>query len=107
MQVVVDNSAGEDARFAEAVVRGLRARSLDVEYREAHHASILDTSVHLVPAGLKLRVPERPDGATLAIIREVVAEELRRHPSPRRRTRSVPVHFGETLRVVEWIDAFG
>jgi hypothetical protein len=107
MQVIVDNRAGEDARFAEAVVRGLREQGLAVEFQEPVSVPLLDTSVHLIAAGLKIRVSEPPDRATSAKIRSVVTEALRHHPSVRRRTRSVPVHLGESHRVLEWIDAVG
>ena len=68
---------------------------------------MFDTAVHLVSTGLAVRVSERPDrGATLDAIEEVVRGALITRPSLRRRTRSVPVHLGETARVLEWIDVF-
>ena len=68
---------------------------------------MFDTAVHLVSSGIVIRVPERPDAQTLDAIEEVVRAELLHHPSLRRRTRTVPVHLGETMRVLEWIDVFG
>ena len=67
---------------------------------------MFDTAVHLVTAGLAIRVPSRPDRVTLAAIEEDVRAALLHRPSVRRRTRSVPVHLGDTPRVLEWIDVF-
>jgi hypothetical protein len=107
MQVVVDSSAGGEADFADEVARGLRARGLEVELRPPTSASMYDTGVHLVAAGLAIRVPERPDAATLGAIEDVVRAALQRRASLRRRTRTVPVYLGETARAVAWIDVFG
>ena len=63
--------------------------------------------MHLVSSGIAIRVRERPDRETLATIEDVVRAELLHRPSLRRRTRTVPVHLGESLRVLEWIDVFG
>ena len=106
MQIVVDGSAGGDAQFAGAVARGLRDRGLEVELRPPTGGSMFDTAVHLVSTGLAIRVSERPDRATLDAIEEVVRDALITRPSLRRRTRSVPVHLGETARVLEWVDVF-
>ena len=106
VQIVVDNSAGGDAQFAEEVARGLRARGLEVELRPPEPTSIFDTAVHLVTAGLEVRVSERPDRALLDTIEEVVRAALLDRPSLRRRTRSVPVRLGETERAIAWIDVF-
>jgi hypothetical protein len=106
MRIVVDNSAGGDAQFADEVARGLRERGLDVELREPSPAAMFDTAVHPVSAGLAVRVAERPDGAVLVAIEEVVRAALMHRASPRRRSRTVPVHLGETGRVIEWIDVF-
>jgi hypothetical protein len=106
MRVVVDNSAGGDAQFADAVVSGLREHELDVELREPSASAMFDTSVHLVSAGLVIRVSERPERSLLVVIEEVVRTALQRRPSSRRRTRSVPVQLGESARVIEWIDVF-
>jgi hypothetical protein len=54
-----------------------------------------------------IRVEERPDRETLETIEQVVRGALQHHPSLRRRTRTVPVHLGESARVLEWIDVFG
>ena len=67
---------------------------------------MFDTAVHLVTTGLAIRVPTRPDRATLAAIEQDVRAALLHRPSVRRRTRSVPVHLGDTPRVLEWIDVF-
>jgi hypothetical protein len=106
MQVIVDNSAGGDSRFADDVATALRSHELDVELRAPGPSAMFDTAVHLVSAGLVIRVSERPDRATLAAIEDVVRTALLHRPSLRRRTRSVPVHLGETARVLEWIDVF-
>jgi hypothetical protein len=106
MQVIVDNSAGGDSRFADDVASALRGHDLDVELRVPGPAAMFDTGVHLVSTGLAIRVSERPDRATLATIESVVRTALIQRPSLRRRTRSVPVHLGETPRVLEWIDVF-
>jgi hypothetical protein len=106
MNVVVDNSAGGDPQFAEEVARGLRARGLVVEVREPSRATMFDTSVNLVATGIAIRVAERPDRPALEAIEQVVRSALLHRPSQRRRSRSVPVHLGETARVVEWIDVF-
>jgi hypothetical protein len=106
MQVIVDNSAGGDSRFADDVAADLRAHGLDVEIRAPGPTAMFDTGVHLVSIGLAIRVSERPDRATLGAIEEVVRTALLHRPSLRRRTRSVPVHLGETARVLEWIDVF-
>ena len=37
----------------------------------------------------------------------IVRDALLRHPSPRRRSRAVPIIVGENGRVLAWIDAFG
>jgi hypothetical protein len=107
MQIVVDGSAGGEAAFAGAVAAGLRERGLDVELRPPKGGSMFDTAVHLVSSGLVVRVAERPDRETLETIEQVVRGALQRHPSLRRRTRTVPVHLGESARVLEWIDVFG
>jgi hypothetical protein len=107
MRIVVDGSAGGEATFAAAVARGLRERGLDVELRPPRPGSMFDTAVHLVSSGIVIRVESRPDRATLDAIEEVVRAALLHHPSLRRRARTVPVHLGETARVLEWIDVFG
>jgi hypothetical protein len=106
MQVIVDNSAGGDSRFADDVAAALRSDGLDVELRPPGPTAMFDTAVHLVSAGLVIRVSERPDGTTLAAIEGIVRDALLHRPSLRRRTRSVPVHLGETARVLKWIDVF-
>jgi hypothetical protein len=107
MQVIVDGSAGGDVAFAEEVARGLRGQGLEVELRPPSPTSMFDTGVHLVAAGLSIRVPERPDGATLSTIEDVVRAALMHRSSLRRRTRTVPVYLGETARALVWIDVFG
>jgi hypothetical protein len=106
MNVVVDNSAGGDPQLAEEVARGLRDRGLDVEVRKPDRAKMFDTSVNLVATGIAIRVATRPDRAQLDSIGQVVRAALQHRPSVRRRSRSVPVHLGETARVVEWIDLY-
>jgi hypothetical protein len=107
MQVIVDGSAGGEESFADEIASGLRGRGLDVEVRPPSRTSMFDTSVHLVAAGLAIRVPERPDRATLGVIEEVVRTALMHRASLRRRTRTVPVYLGETSRALVWIDVFG
>ena len=102
----MDNSAGGDPEFAAEVARLLTARGLSVEVSAPTGPSKFDTAVHLVSTGLAIRVSGRPDRATLAQIEDVVRAALIQRPSLRRRTRSVPVHLGETARVLEWIDVF-
>jgi hypothetical protein len=104
---VVDNSAGSDSQFAEEVAVGLRERGLAVELRAPRPTAMFDTAVHLVSAGLVIRVSERPDPALLVAIEDVVRAALLHRPSLRRRTRSVPVRLGESERAIEWIDVFG
>jgi hypothetical protein len=106
MQVIVDNSAGGDGRLADDVAAGLRGHGLDVELLPPPPSAMFDTAVHLISTGLAIRVSERPDRATLATIETVVRDALLHRPSLRRRTRSVPVHLGDTARVIEWIDVF-
>jgi hypothetical protein len=106
IEIVVDNSAGGDAAFAAEVCRSLRARGFTVELREPSRRAMFDTAVHLVTAGLAIRVPARPDPPTLDAIEQDVRAALLHRPSIRRRTRSVPVHLGDTPRVLEWIDVF-
>jgi hypothetical protein len=106
MHVIVDNSAGGDSRFADDVATALRSHGLDVEVRAPGPTAMFDTAVHLVSTGLAIRVSERPDRATLTTIEDTVRTALLHRPSLRRRTRSVPVHLGETARVLEWIDVF-
>jgi hypothetical protein len=103
----VDNSAGGDADFAAEVARLLRARGMEVELRSPGPLTKFDTQVHLLSAGLVVRVPQVPDRSMLAAIEEDVRVALLHRPSGRRRTRSVPVHVGESARVLEWIDVFG
>jgi hypothetical protein len=67
---------------------------------------MFDSGVHLITAGIAIRVSERPERAVLGAIEEVVRAALLHRPSLRRRTRSVPVRLGETERVLEWIDVF-
>jgi hypothetical protein len=105
--IVVDGSAGGELAFTEAVARALRDRGLDVEVRPPKGGSMFDTAVHLVSSGIAIRVQERPDRETLETVEAAVREALLHHPSLRRRTRTVPVHLGESLRVLEWIDVFG
>jgi hypothetical protein len=106
IEIVVDNSAGGDEELAEEVARGLRARDLSVDVRPPSPTAMFDTGVHLVSAGLIIRVSERPDRALLSAIEEVVRAALLHRPSLRRRTRSVPVRLGESERTLEWIDVF-
>jgi hypothetical protein len=106
MQVIVDNSAGGDSGFADDVAVALRSHGLDVDVRAPGPTAMFDTAVHLVSNGLAIRVSERPDRVTLAAIEDIVRTALLHRPSLRRRTRSVPVHLGETARVLEWIDVF-
>jgi hypothetical protein len=106
MRIVVDNSAGGDAQLADDVTRSLTAQGMEVELRPADPAAIFDTSVHLVSAGIVIRVFERPDPATLRTIESAIRAALVHRPSLRRRTRSVPVQLAETHRVLEWIDVF-
>ena len=107
MRLVVDNSSGGDAQLAASVTAALRARGHTVELREPEGSSMFDTSVHVVSTGIVLRVDERPAPAELDEIAEVVREALIRHPSPRRRTRAVPVNLGTGGQVLTWIDPFG
>ena len=107
MPIVVDNSAGGDALFADEVARRLSARGFEVDVRPPDPRSKFDTSVNLLSAGIAVRVPERPDRELLDAIEDDVRQALIRHPSLRRRTRSVPVHLGDSARVLEWIDVFG
>lgn len=104
--IVVDNSAGGDPDFAAEVARLLRTRGLAVEERNAPRELRFDTSVHLVSAGLAIRVSRVPEPAVLRAVEEDVRAALLHRPSLRRRTRSVPVHLAETARVLEWIDIF-
>jgi hypothetical protein len=69
-------------------------------------SALFDTAVHLVTAGLAIRVPAKPDREVLGAIEADVRTALLHRPSIRRRTRSVPVHLGDTPRVLEWIDVF-
>src|SRR3954465_9721106 len=105
--IVVDGKGGGGAASPEAVARGLRARGLEVEVRPPKSGSMFDTAVHLVSSGIAIRVDERPARAPLDTITEVVRSELQHHPSLRRRARTVPIHLGESLRVLEWIAVFG
>lgn len=107
MRLVVDNSTGGDAQLAASLAEGLRAHGHAVELREPEPAAMFDTSVHLVSAGVELRVDELPSEAVLGEISAVVRDSLLRHPSLRRRTRAVPVTLGTNERVLAWIDAFG
>ena len=107
MRIVVDNSDGGDTRVAAEVARRLTTRGFDVDVRPPDPRTKFDTSVNLLSAGIAIRVPERPDRALLEAIEEDVRQALIRHPSLRRRTRSVPVHLGDGPRVLEWIDVFG
>jgi hypothetical protein len=106
IRVIVDNSAGGDAGLADAVAAGLRDHGLEVDVLPPGPTAMFDTAVHLVSTGLAIRVSARPDRATLAAIEQVVRTALIQRPSLRRRTRSVPVHLGDTARVLEWIDVF-
>lgn len=106
MNVVVDNRAGGDALLAADLARRLRARGLAVEVREPGASTMFDTSVHLISAGVAIRVPERPEPALLRVIEEVVRAALLDRRNPRGRARSVPLQLGESSRVLEWIDAF-
>jgi hypothetical protein len=103
---VVDNSAGGDPEFAAEVARRLSARDLTVDIRAPGSEIRFDTSVHLVTAGIAIRVSQVPDRRTLEAIAHDVRAALQHRPSERRRTRSVPVHLGDTARVLEWIDIF-
>ena len=106
MHIVVDNSAGADVDFADEVAALLRTRGFDVDMVRPNPRAKFDTSVNLLAAGIKIRVPERPDRELLGAIEEDVRAALMHRPSIRRRTRSVPVHLGESPRVLEWIDVF-
>ena len=106
MEIVVDNSSGGDSQLAEEVARGLRERGLAVELRKPSRSAMFDTAVHLVTAGLVIRVSERPDRALLVAIEDVVRAALLHRPSLRRRTRSVPVRPLDSEATIEWIDVF-
>jgi hypothetical protein len=106
LDIVVDNSAGGDPGFAAEVARLLRNRGLAVEVRTAPRELRFDTSVHLVSAGLAIRVSRVPGRSVLSAIEQDVRAALLHRPSERRRTRSVPVHLADTPRVLEWIDIF-
>jgi hypothetical protein len=106
MRVILDNSAGGDAGLAAEVAAALRSHGWEVEVRAPGPTAMFDTSVHLISTGLAIRVSERPDRGQLGTIEDVVRAALLHRPSLRRRTRSVPVHLGETERVLEWIDVF-
>jgi hypothetical protein len=106
MHLVVDNSTGGDTQLAASMADLLRARGYAVEVREPDHASMFDTSVHLVSTGIVLRSDERPHRAELGDISEAVRAALTSHPSPRRRTRAVPFTVGAGGRVLAWIDVF-
>jgi hypothetical protein len=106
-EIVVDNSAGGDSELAAEVARLLQARGLAIELRSSEPLKKFDTSVHLLSAGLVIRVAQVPDRLVLEAIEEDVRTALLHRPSLRRRTRSVPVHLGESERVIEWIDLFG
>ena len=106
MHLVVDNSTGGDELLAANVAEGLRARGYAVDVRDPDPASMFDTSVHLVSNGIVLRVDERPPRDELGKIAEVVRGALQRHPSPRRRTRAVPLAVGSGGQVLTWIDVF-
>ena len=99
LQIVVDNSAGGDARFAEAVTRGLSERGFTVELREPGPGAMLDTGVHFVLTGLSVRVSTRPDRAAMVAIQDVVRAAFLHRPR-QKQGRAVAVHLGETARVV-------
>ena len=103
----MDNSAGGDPDFAAEVARLLSARGLAVEVRSAPSELRFDTGVHLISAGIAIRVSRVPERSVLSAIQEDVRAALLHRPSARRRTRSVPVHLADTARVLEWIDIFG
>jgi hypothetical protein len=88
------------------VARLLGARGLAVEVRTPRQQVRFDTAVHLVSAGIAIRVSRVPDAPVLAAIEQDVRAALLHRPSERRRTRSVPVHLADTARVLEWIDIF-
>ncbi|HEX4345619.1 MAG TPA: hypothetical protein VHZ31_08665 [Solirubrobacteraceae bacterium] len=106
MHLVVDNSTGGDTQLAASMARGLREHGYEVELREPEPASMFDTSVHLVSAGIVLRTDERPQRATLGDIADIVRTALTSHPSVRRRTRAVPITVGAGGHVLTWIDVF-
>jgi hypothetical protein len=105
--IVVDNSAGGDTALADELARLLRARGLEVEIRPPNPRAKFDTSVNLLAIGIAVRVPQRPDREELAAIEADVRTALLHRPSLRRRTRSIPVHVGDSARAIEWIDVFG
>jgi hypothetical protein len=107
MRVVVDNTAGGEPALADEVAQGLRDRGHEVELRNPSPSSMFDTAVHLVSAGIVIRVPDQPARSDLAGIEEVVRAALEHRSSLRRRTRTVPVALGEGRRVITWIDVFG
>jgi hypothetical protein len=102
----VDNTAGGDPDFAAEVARLLGARGLAVEVRAPSTQVRFDTAVHLVSAGIAIRVSRIPEPSVLVAIEHDVRAALQHRPSERRRTRSVPVHLADTARVIEWIDIF-
>jgi hypothetical protein len=106
MRVVVDNSAGTDAQLATEIASALQAEGVEVEVRNPDPARRHDTSVHLLSAGLALRVAEQPPAEGLRTLEAVVRRSLGAHRSLRRRNRAVPVHLGEGARVLRWIDVF-
>jgi hypothetical protein len=106
-RLVVDNSAGGDAAFADEVARGLRDRGFAVDVREPPPGAMFDTGVHFVSTRLAIRVADRPDHSAMAAIEEVVRSALLHRPSRHKRSRAVAVHLGDTSRVITWIEAVG
>jgi hypothetical protein len=106
MDVVVDNRSGGDDELAAALTRELRERGIEVELREAAAPSPFDTAVHLISTGLVVRVSERPDPRSRAVVEAAIRAALAHRTSLRRRTRAVPVHLGESARVLAWVDLF-
>ena len=107
VEIVVDNSEGGDERLAEEIAQGLRDRGLAVELRPASPTAMFDTGVHLVTAGLVIRVSERPDRATPGGHRggRPCRAAAPAEPAPAHAQRAGPLSGGRTGHI-EWIDVF-
>jgi hypothetical protein len=104
-RLVVDNSNGSDPAFAADLARDLEAHGFEVELRGPRPGAMFDTAVHVVDAGVAVRVMDDADGPQLAQVVAVTRDSEGRRTG-RKRYRSVPIYRGETRRVLRWVDVF-
>ena len=106
VRVVVDNTKGGAPDLAAGIARALDDAGFEVEIRDPRPATRYDTGVHVVVEGVAVRVPEDCAAGDLDRVAAAVRDVEAHRSSLRQRVRSVPIHRGESSRVLTWVDIF-